>query len=141
MRARCVLPALALVVATGCGSGTATPVETVTVTVTVTATPTVDRNSAGYRLAAADRLGADPAAVDSYQRLAEEAADGCGGTVTQLAAGVTETVGLLADRDVRTSAWALLADVARRAGQGACTSILLAYNIGQLPVPAYALPR
>jgi hypothetical protein len=112
-----------------------------TVTVTVTAPPTVDRNSAGYRLAAADRLGADPVKVDAYQRLAVEAADGCGGTATQLAAGVVETVGLLAERDVRTSAWALLTDIARRAGQGGCMSILLAYGIGQLPVPAHALPR
>ena len=138
MRARWALPALALVVAGGSG-GTATPVETVTVT--VTAPPIVDRNSAGYRLAAADRLGADPAKVAAYQRLAVEAADGCDGTATQLAAGVTETVGLLAERGARTSAWALLTDIARRAGQGSCTSILLAYGIGQLPVPAYALPR
>ena len=140
MRARWVLPALAMVVMFGCGSGAATPVETVTVT--VTPAPTVDRNSAGYQLAAADRLGADPAKVDAYQRLVEEAADGCDGTPTQLADQTPDLVRQLADdHDVRTTNWAVLTDIASRAGSRQCALMLLAYGIGQLPVPAPDLPR
>jgi hypothetical protein len=140
MRARLALTALALVVVAGCGGGTVTPVGAVTVT--VTAAPTVDRNSAGYQLAAADGLGADPAKVAAYQRLVEEAADGCAGTPTQLADQTPDLVRQLADdHGVRTSNWALLTDVASRAGSRQCALMLLAYGVGQLPVPAYALPR